>query len=326
MRSLVKRYGVWTVVSLVAYYLGTLFPLIGGTVFALLLGILIRSLNPAQFVDFNYVSKQSGQVLKLGIIALGLTLSFHVLVGVGAQSLKITLFTMVAALITALWVGKQLQLDKQLHTLIAVGTAFCGGAAIAATTPIIKAKQTHMSLAIGTIFLYDIVAVLLFPMIGRMLHLSDLQFGLLAGSAVNSTPSVLAAALAYSSQANSYAAIVKIVRTLLLVPATIILSLSFNQEGQSSSWTANKVFKLIPPFIVWFTIASLIATFVPLPSFVTTSAKFLNKLGITFGASGVGMGIDLQEVRQTGLKPFLVGGLAQTASLIVGLICIYLFF
>ncbi|MGX7350217.1 YeiH family protein [Dolosicoccus paucivorans] len=326
MDTFFKRFGLWTLVSLLAYYLGTLFPLVGGAVFALFFGMTLRFFNPQSWVDFDSVSKQSGQVLKLAIIALGFTLSFDVLVGVGAQSLKVTLFTIVASLGTALWVGKKLTLDKDLYTLIAMGTAFCGGAAITATTPIIKARQTYMSLAIGTIFLYDIVAVLLFPLIGHLFHLTDLQFGLLAGSAVNSTPSVLAAALAYSVEANSFAAIVKVVRTLLLVPATILLSIQFNKDTHEGTWTLKKVIRLVPPFILWFAAASIIATVLPLPSFFVNGAKLFNKLGITFGVAGVGMGIDLKEVRQTGVKPFLVGGFAQTASLIVSLICIHLFF
>lgn len=326
MDTVFKRYGLWTVISLLAYYLGNLFPLVGGAVFALFFGMTLRFFNPQSLVDFGSVSKQSGQVLKLAIIALGFTLSFDVLVGVGAQSLKVTLFTIAVSLGTALWVGKKLKLDEDLYTLIAMGTAFCGGAAITATTPIIKARQTYMSLAIGTIFLYDILAVLLFPLIGHLFYLTDLQFGLLAGSAVNSTPSVLAAALAYSVEANSFAAIVKVVRTLLLVPATVVLSIQFNKDSHKGAWTLKKVIDLVPPFIFWFAVASIIATLFPLPTSFVKGAKFFNKLGITFGVAGVGMGIDLNEVRQTGVKPFLVGGFAQTASLIVSLICIHLFF
>ena len=134
------------------------------------------------------------------------------------------LFTLTAAFGTAYLVGRALGLDKNTKILIGVGTSICGGSAIAATAPVIEADDKEVAFAISTIFLFNIIAVFVFPALGHLFKMSEDQFGLWAGTAINDTSSVVAAAFSYSDQAGRYATIVKLTRTLMIIPITLVLA------------------------------------------------------------------------------------------------------
>src|SRR5690625_220221 len=190
-------------VGVLATVLGHWMPMIGGPIFAVTLGIVIRNAIGPLPVCQPGLSFASRTVLQWSIIFLGFGLSFQQVVQAGLDSLWVTLITIAVAFITAFWLGRLLGLGDKLRSLIGAGTAICGGSAIAAVAPIIEPREHETVLAISTIFLFNIAAVLVFPFFGHLLQMSDLGFGLWAGTAINDTSSVVAAAYSYSREARS---------------------------------------------------------------------------------------------------------------------------
>jgi uncharacterized integral membrane protein (TIGR00698 family) len=212
-------------IALVATWLGSLAPLVGAPVFGIVLGVIIAIFLPqGTLVDVG--ARFAGKrVLQGSVILLGTGLSLAQVATVGVGSLPVMLGTLAVALLGAWGIGLLLRVDGGIRTLVGVGTGICGASAIAATTAVIGAAEADVAYAIGTIFTFNIAAVLLFPAIGHLLGLSQHAFGLWAGTAVNDTSSVVAAGYTYGQAAGSYAVIVKLTRTLMIIPITLVLAL-----------------------------------------------------------------------------------------------------
>src|SRR5690606_4132858 len=222
--SLLYGLALAVVVGILAMVLGKWMPLIGGPVFGILLGMALRNtigVGPVFKPGLQFASKQ---VLQWSIIALGFGLSIQQVARTGLESLWVTLITITAAFVSAWLLGRWLGIGSRLKTLIGVGTAICGGSAIAAITPIIKPDDHETAFAISTIFIFNIVAVLLFPALGHLLNMSDAGFGLWAGTAINDTSSVVAAGYSYSQAAGDAATIVKLTRATLIIPICLVLA------------------------------------------------------------------------------------------------------
>ncbi|HKU11338.1 MAG TPA: putative sulfate exporter family transporter, partial [Sinomonas sp.] len=211
---------VAVVVACVAALLGQLVPLIGGPVFGILLGVVAAAgLRPLRAQRMTAGYRTAGTfVLQASIVVLGTGLSLGEVAQVGATSLPVMLGTLAVALGGAALVGRALGLDADTRTLIGVGTGICGASAIAAASAALKPKDSDVAYAIGTIFTFNIAAVLLFPPLGHLLGLGAHSFGLWAGTAVNDTSSVVAAAESYGGGASSYAIVVKLTRSLMIIP------------------------------------------------------------------------------------------------------------
>ncbi len=212
-------------ITALATWLGTLAPLVGAPVFGILIGVAIALFLPAGSMIEAGARFAGTRVLQGSVVLLGTGLSLAQVARVGIGSLPVMLGTLAVALLGAWGIGLLLRVDGDIRTLVGVGTGICGASAIAATTAVIGAAEADVAYAIGTIFTFNIAAVLLFPAIGHLLGLSQHAFGLWAGTAVNDTSSVVAAGYTYGSAAGSYAVIVKLTRTLMIIPITLVLSL-----------------------------------------------------------------------------------------------------
>ncbi|HMH67343.1 MAG TPA: putative sulfate exporter family transporter, partial [Pinirhizobacter sp.] len=225
MKTLLPGLLLVAAVAAIALVLGHAMPLVGGAVCGIVLGIVVRNTRPPSPAFAPGIRFASRQVLQASIIALGFGLSLGQVAHTGLSSLAVTLCTMAAAGLAAWLVGRALRVHDDLKILIGVGTAICGGSAIAAVVPIIKANEHDTAFAISTIFLFNLVAVLLFPWLGHLMDLSDLGFGLWAGTAINDTSSVVAAGYTYSHAAGDFATIVKLTRATLIIPICLVLSI-----------------------------------------------------------------------------------------------------
>ncbi len=233
-------------IAVPSWYLGTAFPIIGGPVFGILIGMLIAFLPRKPMFDggIKYTSKK---LLQYSIILLGFEMNLFNVIRVGGQSLMVMLFTLTASFLTAYFLGKAMHLPGDTTTLIGVGTCICGGSAIAATAPVIRASDEDVAQAISTIFLFNIVAVFLFPFLGHMMGMSDIGFGMWAGTAINDTSSVVAAGVSWSSSAGNntalaFATIVKLTRTLMIVPITLVLAV-YTTKKAAQKRTAAQLLK-----------------------------------------------------------------------------------
>ncbi|HEX7815336.1 YeiH family protein [Dyella sp.] len=295
------------VIALVALGLGHLAPLIGGPVFGIVLGIVVRNfLSPgASFTPgIQFAGKQ---ILQWSIIALGFGLSLSQVAKTGLESLSVTLVTMTMAFLAAWGLGRLLKVHDKLKILIGVGTAICGGSAIAAITPIIKPDEHDTAFAISTIFLFNLVAVLLFPLLGHLLHLSDLGFGLWAGTAINDTSSVVAAGYSFSKAAGDYATIVKLTRATLIIPVCLVLALATAWHEKKKGSSNFSLARIFPWFILWFLVASAIRTAGLIPGQIQPAIHMLAEFLIIVALTAIGLSANLRKMASTGWRPIALG-------------------
>lgn len=305
-------------VAVVAGLLGQLAPIVGGPVFGILLGLLAATLiRPLRRERWTAGYRAAGTlILQSSIVVLGTGLSLQQVAQVGGSSLPIMLGTLAVALGGAALVGRALRLDADTRTLIGVGTGICGASAIAATTAAIKPKESDVAYAIGTIFTFNIAAVLLFPPIGHLLGLGAHSFGLWSGTAVNDTSSVVAAAASYGGGAESYAIVVKLTRSLMIIPIVMVLAaLRAKRERGTGVGAPGRMpwRRMVPPFLLGFVVAAGLDTIGAIPSTWHPSLSILGTFLITVALAGIGLNLRFAEMRKAGPRPLLLGGVLWIA-------------
>ncbi len=289
-----------------AYFLGEQFPIIGGPVFGILLGILFAGFHRPQRLETG-IRFTGKKILQYSIILLGFEMNlFHVL-DIGSQSFSVMIFTLLTSFLVAWGVGRLLGLDRDTTTLIGAGTAICGGSAIAAVAPVIEAKDRDIVFSISTIFLFNVIAVFLFPFLGHLMGLSDLGFGMWAGTAINDTSSVVAAGYSYSPEAGSYATIVKLTRALMIVPVCLFFSLLNARQKSGAAASTFNLKKVFPFFILWFVVASIVNTTGVLPLELSHFLGSAGKFAIILAMSAIGLNTDIRALITNGLRPILLG-------------------
>ena len=291
-------------ISLLAVQLGKHAPIVGGPVFAILIGILIgniRALPSAVKPGAVYCSKT---ILQAAIIVLGASLSLTQVWKTGMESSGVMLVSLSVSLLGAWFIGRQLGVSRKLTCLVGVGTGICGGSAIAAVAPIISADDDDIAFSISTIFLFNVAAVVIFPYLGHLMHLADKGFGLWAGTAINDTSSVVAAGYSYSKAAGDYAAITKLARTTMIIPISFIFAMLTRRKSGKADYNIKAI---LPWFILGFIGASLLNTLgllgTSIPGFASAAGKYL----IVVALAGVGLGANFAKMVKTGPKPILLG-------------------
>lgn len=290
-----------------ARYLPVVGKLVGGPVFAILIGILLGQGAPKPALEggIRFAGKK---LLQLAIILIGFGMNVNALVQTGSQSLLVMLGTISAALIAAFFVGKLLRVPGKTACLIGVGTAICGGSAIAATAPVIDADDDEVAYAISTIFLFNILAVFIFPALGHLLGLSDIGFGMWAGTAINDTSSVVAAGYSYSDAAGDFATIVKLTRTLMIIPITMVLAFWRTKQGSSTTGEQRvSMTTIFPWFVLGFLITTLINSIGFIPKEVSGFLNDLGKFGIMVAMAGIGLNTKLRSLVKNGWRPIALG-------------------
>jgi uncharacterized integral membrane protein (TIGR00698 family) len=299
-------------VAIVATGLGRLAPIVGAPVFAIVIGAVIASVRTPAAALRPGIAFASKQLLQWSIVLLGAHLSLSEIVQGGAQSLPVMLGTLVIVLVLAYFVGRALGLDHDIRRLVGIGTAICGGSAIAAVASVIEADQADIAYSLGVVFLFNVVAVLIFPALGHLMQLSQHAFGLWAGTAINDTSSVVAAAFAYGRDAGNDAVIVKLTRTTLIIPIVLFYGWRKIQQArdgaQAINWRA-----IIPWFIVWFLVAAAINSFGLIPAVLQSPLQEVALFSITVALAGVGLGTDIQRIRAAGVRPLVLGAILWVA-------------
>jgi len=303
-------------IAIPSWFLGDVVPLIGGPVFGILLGMIIACWKrPAIYEDgITFASKK---ILQASIILLGFEMNLFNVFKVGSQSLYIMIFTLSAAFISAWLIGKYLKLPGNTSILIGVGTAICGGSAIAATAPVISANDKDVAYSISTIFLFNIVAVFIFPFMGHVLGMNDIGFGMWAGTAINDTSSVVAAGYSYSHEAGNFATIVKLTRALMIVPVTLTLALIIARKKNNTGNLG--IAKIFPWFILGFLTASIINTTGFIPQSICEFLSHTGKFFIVMAMAAIGLKTHLKHIFNNGIRPILLGLFCWLAVALVSL-------
>jgi uncharacterized integral membrane protein (TIGR00698 family) len=306
-------------VAIIARFFGDLVPVVGGPVFAIVIGMILASIRKPVRALIPGVQFSSKVLLQWSIVLLGANLSLAAIAHGGAGSLPVMLTTLVVTLAMAFFVGGLLGLDRDLRRLLGIGTSICGGSAIAALSSVIEADEHDIAYALGAVFLFNIVAVLIFPPIGHALHLSQAAFGLWAGTAINDTSSVVAAAFSYGHVAGSTAVIVKLTRTTLIVPIVAFYAwrrLSSTHDSERKvNWRS-----VIPWFIIWFLVAAALNSVGVIPANIHGALQQLALFSITVALAGVGLSSDYAKIKAAGLRPLLLGAVLWVTIAITSLV------
>lgn len=327
-----KIYGiiVCLIIAIPALVIGNIFPVIGGPIIAIILGMLISLVwkNKDRFQEgIGFTSKY---VLQLAVVFLGFGLNLTVILATGIQSLPIIVGTIATALIVAYVMKKVLNMEKNSAILIGVGSSICGGSAIAATAPVIGADDEEVAQSISVIFFFNVIAAIIFPMLGKMLGFSTVSgdpFGIFAGTAINDTSSVTAAAATWDnmwglgSQTLDKAATVKLTRTLAIIPITLALSL-ITQRQNNFNGEKFSLKRALPLFIVFFVVASIITTICVsfgVDANVFLPLKELSKFLIIMAMAAIGLNTNLVKLVKSGGKPIALGASCWIAITVVSL-------
>ncbi|UXR78161.1 MULTISPECIES: putative sulfate exporter family transporter [unclassified Staphylococcus] len=308
------------IIALVATVMGTSFPIIGSAVFAIVLGMIINNIVNLPDSFRPAIQYSSKKVLHYSIITLGFTLSFHAIGTIGLKSLPILMITLLFCLVASILLMKLLKIESSLGILIGVGTSICGGSAIAATSPVIKAKEEVIALSLSTVFLFNLLGVIIFPPLGHLFHMSQETFGFFAGTAINDTSSVVAASAVYGPKALEVATIVKLTRTLFIIPITLGLALWIAKQQTTTQHSKQPWYRAIPKFILWFLVAALMSSIFHFSDSVIAVFRQLAHFLITIALAGVGLTVKFQHFKQAGFKPILFGLLLWSSLTIVSLI------
>ena len=305
LRTLAPGLALVLVVALVARGVGWVVPpVLNEVILALVCGLLVANVLGVPAAARPGIRFAVQRILRLGIILLGARLSLGEVLTLGGQALGVVLALMTIALLFAYGVGRLLGLSRQLALLIGVGTAVCGNSAIIATAPIIEAEERDVSFAVATITLFGTLAVLLYPLVGLALALSQPVFGVWAGSAINDTSQVVAASAAYGAVALTTATVVKLTRNALMAPLLLAIAWWWRrQAGVARRGAAGAV----PLFVLGFLLLVLLRTLGLVPATLLPALDEGARFGILLALTGVGLSTSLRSLRQVGLTPLLVG-------------------
>lgn len=299
------------VIAIPAWFLGQLVPVVGGPVFAILIGMVVTLFLPNKETVNPGVTFTSKKILQTAVVLLGFGMNLTEILAKGKESLPIIIATISTSLIIAYIMYKLLKLEKNSAILVGVGSSICGGSAIAATAPVIDASDEEVAQSISVIFLFNVIAALIFPALGAAIGLGNHGFGIFAGTAINDTSSVTAAATAWdgihSSNTLALAAIIKMTRTLAIIPITLVLAFLQQRNEKSSKGSAFSLKKSFPYFVLFFVLASVVTTIFQLPVSVTAPLKDLSKFFIVMAMAAIGLNTNIVKLVKTGVKPILTG-------------------
>ncbi len=359
MKNIIKVLPGFLVAIAIAFgaqFLEGLMPvhLIGGSVIALFIGMMINQFYHPEVINagLKFTSKK---VLKFAIILLGASLSIQTVLTVGSLSLAVMVFTLLTCFGGGYFIGKALGLNWKLSNLISAGTGICGGSAIAAIAPVIDADDKEIAYAMSATFIFDMIMIMAFPIMGHFLGLSDMAYGLWAGTAVNDTSSVVAAGYAYTEAAGDFATMVKLTRTLTIIPVVLVFAYiniklkvkeqaTYKQafaelnekatkyevsqterihsiEEKVGNKKASKInfLKIFPWFILGFVGFAIINSFQLIPEGISLMAKDISKFLMVAALAAIGLNTSLKDMKKAGFAPMLHGFIISALVVIVAI-------
>ena len=265
---------------------------------ALFLGLAFALLCGQAYPAFN--KKVSKKLLQYSVVGLGFGMDLHASLASGGEGMAFTIISVAGTMIVGMLIGvKMLHLNRDTAYLVSSGTAICGGSAIAAVGPVIKARESDMSVALATIFVLNAVALFVFPVLGQWLGMSQQEFGMWAAIAIHDTSSVVGAGATYGEEALQVATTIKLTRALWIIPLALATSFIFKREGRRIS---------IPWFILWFVVAIMLNTylFAPVPM-IGQAISYLARKGLIITMFFIGASLSVDVLKSVGLKPLLQG-------------------
>ena len=316
-------------VAAVSVFLEELIPggLMGASIIALFMGTIINSFFHPKWIEpaLKFTSKK---VLKAAIILLGASLSVSTILSVGKMTFFVMIFTFAMCFGGGYFVRKMFGLNWKLGNLISAGTGICGGSAIAAIAPVIEADDKDIAFAMSSTFLFDMVMIALYPLMGKALGMSDIAYGIWAGTSVNDTASVVASGYAFSEIAGDFATMVKLTRTIAIIPTVLVFAYVGTRIKQKEMKAANNgqkvnLMKIIPWFIGGFLLLAILNSVGLIPVEVSAVMKSTSKFLMVSALAAIGLGTSITDFKKAGLAPMFYGITIDTLVTLTALIVIW---
>ena len=318
-------------IAAVACFIESLLPIhvVGSAVIAMFIGMALNYFLRSTKIFSSGIKFTSKKVLKFAIILLGLSLNIKTILTIGRMSLTVMIFTLLTCFGGGYFIGRALGLNWKLSNLISAGTGICGGSAIAAISTTIDADDNDVAYAMSATFLFDMAMIILFPIMGHALGMSDQAFGIWAGTAVNDTSSVVATGYAFSEGAGDFATMVKLTRTLAIIPT--VITFAFIQlrlkrrealaNAESGEIKANfKIRKIFPWFILGFVAMSIVASIFTIPTEIGAATKDTSKFLMVCALSAIGLNTSFSSMKKAGIRPMIHGFIISALVVIVALV------
>ena len=319
-------------IAIPSWFLGKRFEIIGGAVIAIILGMVVTLFIKEKGEFESGIKYTSKKILQYAVILLGFGLNLNVIFETGKQSLPIIICTITTSLVIAYILQKVMKIPANTATLVGVGSSICGGSAIAATAPVIEADDEEVAQSISVIFFFNVLAAILFPTFGQLIGFSTTSgdaFGIFAGTAVNDTSSVTAAASTWDSMWGlgsatlDKAVTVKLTRTLAIIPITLVLAFIRTRKSKGEGNTKVSLRSIFPFFILYFLGASVITTAeiaLGVPASVFSPIKELSKFFIVMAMAAIGLNTNIVKLLKTGGKPIALGACCWIGITVVSLV------
>ena len=301
--------------------------LLGASIIALFMGTIINSFFHPDWIKpaLKFTSKK---ILKLAIIFLGASLSVNVIMSVGKMTFLVMIFTFAMCFGGGYFVRKLFGLNWKLSNLISAGTGICGGSAVAAIAPVIDADDKDIAFAMSSTFLFDMVTIALYPIMGRLLGMSDIAYGIWAGTSVNDTASVVASGYAFSEAAGDFATMVKLTRTIAIIPTVLVFAYIGTRAKQKELQTAGggqkvNILKIVPWFIAGFLALAIMNSVGWIPAEVSGVMKTASKFLMVTALAAIGLGTSITDFKKAGFAPMLYGITIDTLVTLTALAVIW---
>lgn len=301
--------------------------LLGSSIIALFMGTIINTFFHPHWIKpaLKFTSKR---VLKAAIILLGASLSVGTIMSVGKMTFFVMLFTFAMCFGGGFFIGKLFGLNWKLSNLISAGTGICGGSAVAAIAPVIDADDKDIAFALSSTFLFDMVMIALYPIMGKALGMSDIAYGIWAGTSVNDTASVVASGYAFSEAAGDFATMVKLTRTIAIIPTVLVFAYIGTRIKQKELQTVNKgqkvnIIKIVPWFIGGFLLLALVNSVGLIPVGISSVMKSTSKFLMVTALAAIGLGTSVGDFKKAGLSPMFYGITIDTLVTLTALVVIW---
>ena len=319
-------------IAAIAWFIESVLPIhvIGAAVIAMFIGMILNGILKKTGLFASGLKFTSKKLLKFAIILLGLSLNIRTILSVGKMSLAVMVFTLLTCFGGGYFIGRALGLNWKLSNLISAGTGICGGSAIAAISTAIDADNDDVAYAMGATFLFDMAMIVLFPIMGQAMGMSDQAFGIWAGTAVNDTSSVVATGYAFSEAAGDFATMVKLTRTLAIIPTVIVFALiqlrikrkeALANSGSATELKANfRLAKIFPWFILGFLAMAIVASVLTIPAEIVSGTKSTSKFLMVCALAAIGMNTSFSGLKKVGIRPMIHGFIISALVVVVALV------
>ena len=301
--------------------------LLGASIIALFMGTIINSFfHPAWMKPaLKFASKK---ILKAAIVLLGASLSIRTIMSVGQMTFFVMIFTFAMCFGGGYFIRKLFGLNWKLSNLISAGTGICGGSAVAAIAPVIDADDKDIAFAMSSTFLFDMVMIALYPLMGKALGMTDIAYGIWAGTSVNDTASVVASGYAFSEAAGDFATMVKLTRTIAIIPTVLVfawIGIRMKKKEMQATGDGKKVnmMKIIPWFIGGFLLLAVLNSIGCIPVAVAAGIKSTSKFLMVTALAAIGLSTSITDFKKAGLKPMFYGITIDTLVTLTALVVIW---